>query len=162
MYIQGILLFTQTSLIKNLVCILSVPSNTRSTPLMIFSAFIWFKSLTIASISTSEFTLFSFSTAATAFGIPMSSSSKSICRWRLFNSTKSRSIIDILPTPARTRLFATTVPRAPHPMMAILLFKSVFCPSSPIFGNITCLEYLSCISSPHSYIYSFFFLSQTQ
>ena len=74
-------------------------------------------SATIGSIVTDELICRSLIAAASALGrlFATSDSSNSTCRWRFDGSTKSRSMTRTKPTPARTRVFASTVPSAPQP-----------------------------------------------
>src|SRR5258708_7772067 len=53
--------------------------------------------------------------------------------------------MQIVPTPARARRDAIAEPVAPHPTIAIREAISLRCPSAPIPGKSTCLEYLSSI-----------------
>jgi hypothetical protein len=87
----------------------------------------------------------SLRSAATAFGrAPRASdSSKSVCRCKFEGSTKSRSMILMLPTPARTRRLAAAAPIAPQPTMAAREASNRCCPCGPIPAKSIWREYFS-------------------
>ena len=102
-------------------------------------------SATIPSTCTSELIWRSFRSAATALGRLSfaSASSKSIWRWRFDSSTKSRSTMRTVPTPARTKALACAVPNAPQPRITTFDCSSFSCPSAPMGEKRICREYFS-------------------
>ncbi len=128
---------------RNRVWRLSVPSSTISAPARIFSAFETLRSLVWVSISTEALIRCRSSAAASAFGRFRSSSVYRICRCRLCSSTISRSTSTTWPIPARTRAFATALPRAPRPTITARLSLSFCCPPVPISGRRTWRQYRS-------------------
>ena len=94
----------------------SVTSSTTSTLVGVLSdqssAFDDFSAVSCVTILRPGLTPRRRSPAAATLGRPMSLVENSTCRWRLFNSTKSRSTIRTNPTPARTKDSAITEPSA--------------------------------------------------
>ena len=108
---------TAKSLTRKRVSKLSVPSRIRSKPASNSSALCGFRSATMPSTDTLELMDRSLRSAATALGRASraSASSNRVWRCRFEGSTKSRSMMRMRPTPARTSKLAVAAPIAPQP-----------------------------------------------
>ena len=114
---------------------MSVPSTTMSYGSRISNAFSEFSTVSWLITFTSGLIPLIRSAADSTFGLPTSSVSCRSWRCRLVRSTRSKSRIPSVPTPAAARYMATGEPSPPAPTQSTFASSSLRCPAPPIFGR---------------------------